>query len=641
MTISNRFSSLQLHHNEPQGSEETEIIEAEGNPASHDSKDDATHVSAYPRFVDDALGEAIELRNDIEVHQTSEFNWFESRAESPQEIQNLFAVVTDTWKQAGQDRIPFLVATAVSHAAFAAFEDTAHRLKTTCDVIDPKALLDKHLQMAGMYENYSNPTASEVVLLFARNYTQLQRCKVQSAKDLAEQASSWPQSARILHNGPDLGPDDDECIAWIVHDMVRHMFTNTMRTASFYRVASPVWPDLGYFLTHNNEESDCLRCSFGLQLLLKSFKSYLFAAEPKIQPSACRLQALRFVQEALPNVGAVLDDATMPCRCPDTLAFYLEKLYTDLTQFLKAKEFDFYFQSPWVSGSHTMEILEALFYYGLRLFSYRNIVGSVMHVYNALRHFNSLKAIRLFDEINNAFNDILFPGGRPSRNFRSSYVRHMGARLHFHSNKDHTGCHTMAIPAHAAKATAGFRAPGKSDDPRFDYKKTSFFFHIKRHSYLLDGPTWAETLDMLNDKTPNLGDGTKHGIAKSRHQCSHHRHQTTPSCPRIRLETLRDALTTDFSQPICTARINFFKLYLTCVRIVSRISDEYHGKDAKPGQRCLCFAENLLLAADRCRDNERRFQYYCCKDLVDICQRAMVEEVGDAEAGEFVWKGIH
>jgi hypothetical protein len=30
-------------------------------------------------------------------------------------------------------------------------------------------------------------------------------------------------------------------------------------------------------------------------------------------------------------------------------------------------------------------MLESLFYYGLRLFSYRHYVGSVMHVYHILR----------------------------------------------------------------------------------------------------------------------------------------------------------------------------------------------------------------------------------------------------------------
>ena len=481
-----------------------------------------------------------------------------------------------------------------------------------------------------------------IVATLNKNWLRLLDVKSQGPQNLTEQASSPPQTTRILRNGPNAASNDDECIAWILQDLSRYMLTQTMRT-SFYRVGSPVWADVGYFLTHDQGQGDGFRCSFGLHLLLKSLKSYVFATEPKIQPSVCRIQALRFAQEALPDISAVLDDATMPCRCPDTLAFHLERLHTDLSHFMRTKEFDFYFQTAWVSGSHMVEMAEALFYYGLRLFSYRNLVGSLLHVYNALKHFNSIESIPLFDSLIDAFSDILFPGGRPSRNFKPCYVRHMGGRLHFHSSNHDSGCHAMAIPARTAKATAGFGLPRGNDDPRFDYRKTSLIFHLKEQDYLLRDDTWAQVLATLNhDKLVADDPHALHANVKTR-LCSHHRnrlHHMLPSCPRQKLCSLREALSSDYDNPFCTARINFFHVYLTCVRIVSRISDEYHGEDGRQGQRCLCFAENLLLAADRCRDNPRRFKYYCCKGLVEICRTAIVREVGDAKTEQFLWRRI-
>ena len=152
------------------------------------------------------------------------------------------------------------------------------------------------------------------------------------------------------------------------------------------RIGTPVYPEVGYFLAHGEKDSDNngLRSSCGLQLLLESYKSYIFTAGPTYAASSCRLQALKFAQEARISIRAVLDDSTMPCRCPGTLAYHLENLDQDFKGFLETRVFDFYFQSPWVSGSHVLEMLEALFYHGLRLFSYRNYVGALLHAYNVL-----------------------------------------------------------------------------------------------------------------------------------------------------------------------------------------------------------------------------------------------------------------
>lgn len=69
--------------------------------------------------------------------------------------------------------------------------------------------------------------------------------------------------------------------------------------------------EVGTFLAHDRSECDILRCSYGLGLLLESYKSYLSPWGSACALSDSRLKVLRFVQEAMSSVSAVLDDSTM------------------------------------------------------------------------------------------------------------------------------------------------------------------------------------------------------------------------------------------------------------------------------------------------------------------------------------------
>lgn len=307
------------------------------------------------------------------------------------------------------------------------------------------------------------------------------------------------------------------------------------------------------------------------------------------------------------------------------------------------QRFDLYFQSPWVSGSHILEMLEALFYYGVRLFSYRNYVGGLLHAYNVLRQFTEFASIPLLETLCSESADITFPGGRPTRNFKTCYVRSIGGRLRFNVHtSDHRGCHSMVIPSHVAKATAGFGLRKNAHDPRFDYRKISLFHHIKERGYHLDNTTW-ERVHKLNNRTEESE--ASHRKDKKARSCSHHSHSSDDltSChPTHRLQTLQHVLLDDFTGPLPIARLNFLEVYLSCVRTISLISDRYHGDKAPRGQNCLCFVDALLAAADRCRDGEWKGQVFGCKKLVEICREAMGMEggLGGKEVEEFLWKGI-
>ena len=348
----------------------------------------------------------------------------------------------------------------------------------------------------------------------------------------------------------------------------------------------------------------------------------------------CRLQSLKLAQEALPSLRTILEDSTMPCRCYQTLAFHLGNLELDLKTFLQEKCFDLYFQSAWVSGSHILEVHETLFYYGLRLFSYRHYVGSVMHVYHVLRELTSFQSIPLLEQLRDTFNNVLFPGGRPDRNFKACCVRYMGGRLKFNSDaSDHkSGSHHMAIPAHTAKANAGFGLRKELNDTRFAYCKISLFYHIKEKGYHINESLWSRAYPVVHHKTCASGKDQKG------HTCTHNlpeQYNSSFSYPHHPPQ-LHKAVLTDFAGPFPIARVNFFQIYLSCVQIISIISDKTHNKDR--GRNCLCFLDAILEAADRSKTNEHKLQPFGWKELVNTCKEAMTIVLGERSVNDFLWK---
>ncbi|KAL8849568.1 MAG: hypothetical protein Q9221_005442 [Calogaya cf. arnoldii] len=337
-----------------------------------------------------------------------------------------------------------------------------------------------------------------------------------------------------------------------------------------------------------------------------------------------------------------------------TLAFHLEKLKRDLEEYLRTKMFDFFFQSPWVCGGQILEMMHALRYYGLRLAAYKSYMGSVVHVYNVLRRIHDFPPIPVLEAICEHLGDLFFPGGRPdNRTFKACYVRYLGGRLRFHSQARHrTGCHELAIPAHTAKATAGFISGCAAPrDPRFDCGRLSLMYRIKERNYRIDDAT----LDAINCQASCHG--TCHGdiggfVTQSSRSSPRRRrgtnghvvipvsekksvvgrpgnvHPTTVyGIPQILQQTLDSELASAF--PI--ASLNFFPLYLDCVRIVDKISNAYHGPDSKQGQFCLCYAEILVAAADGCREGKGWRVRKEIRELVGICGQALTEELGGKE----------
>lgn len=551
-------------------------------------------------------------------------------------MDDLLLAAKKIWERAGKGDPPLIVAAFTTNVAFARLKGVEQRLKLLYDGSNLERLRTKLMRMQlmpiglkGSDVDVDSPTIQTIENLQQPWHLLLDLKDGVGAAKLDDQTCTSKPPNILLQLGQDFGKADENSLKVLLDNIVQHL--QSVPT-ELIRAGSPLCVDIANFLMPEENDVNGLGCTLGLRMLLDTYKSFTLGCQGVDAPPNCRLQALKFAQEALPSIGTVLSDSSMPCRCNETLAFHLEILELELKDFLQKKCFDLYFQSPWVSGSHILEMHDILYYYGLRLFSYRQYVGTVLHMYHVLREVIGFTSIPLLEQLRDTFNDVLFPGGRPSRNFNACCIRYMGGRLKFkHDASDHkSGSHHMVIPAHSAKTSDGSGLRKEANDTRFDYCKISLFYHIKEKGYHVDEGLWS--------RIHALADPRALGKDHKRHACGHNSpKQETMSNSCHQLSHLQEAVLADFAGPFPKARVNFFKIYISCAQIISIISDKGHG-DQERGQNCLCFLETLLQAADRYKANEHRWQPFGCKGLVHTCKKAMSAVLGERSVDDFLWK---
>lgn len=546
--------------------------------------------------------------------------------------------MSHTWEQAARDQIPLQVAATLTNVASAAFEEIEQRLKVSCNVHDPHELRSKFARLSCPLNEpcpqgtNTDDTSGKTVELLSQSWDLLLRCKkeYETHGGVATFSQNNPPTSIVFRKNPESAAEHYDQLQVMLKNIKQHIVPGCL-TSSIVSIRSPVYAEVGYLLAHDDSPANSLRCCFGLQLLLQICRTFFFESRPSRLPSSCRLEALRTAQTALKSIRKVLKSPTMPCRCHGTLAYHLENVQVDLEGFLRARVFNLYFQSPWVSGSHILEIHDILFYYGLRLFSFKTYVGSVLQVYNILRQFTNMAAVPLCDRLIETFAHALFPGGIPSRNFRTCYIRYLGGRLHFdnHKSKHRSGCHSMAIPAHAASATAGLGKRTEIDDPILKYRKVSLLYHIKSASGHIDGPTWESIRDCAETRgsSPSPPRGCKH----------HSRANSILQCPQPQLSNVQEALCSEFLGDLPIAKVNLLEVYLAFEQVVSRLSDRSHGEHTRPDQYCLCFVDSILSAADRYKDSKACHPVLGHKELVKDCGEAITEHLGSRDFRSFWW----
>lgn len=556
-----------------------------------------------------------------------------------QDVQGLFNIVNTSWRQAGQGEIPTVIAALTTNVVFAHLEKIEPQLLDLCKDGDLEVLRSRGRTEAeapypamqgdgqGIVSVKSQPTVYEAL----QSPQHLLCTSKQNRKVVSKTPTSFifqKPSEFILQDSAMSSQSDVEALTILLQNIA--CLTQSSRWSnSIVRSGSPLSTEIYQFYANEKKPSTLLRCAFGLRLLQESYKSYMWATIPAKASANCRIAVLKHTEEVIRNISTTLSHPTFPCRCLQTLAFHLEDLHSHLSLYYREKIFDLYFQAPWVCGAQMLEILDATFYYGLRLFSYRNYVGSVLHVYNILTTLTNFEPIPLFEELCEKFRGVVFPRERPNRNFRACFSIFMGGRLRFmkgHKSNNHRNSWHIAIPPHTAKFVAGMGLRKEANDSRFEYCKLSLFHHIKERRYQLDDTVWSR---LEQPQSPTRSNPRK----PSRQQWCPGDRQDIYNTPLLHLQ---QAIITEFEGDLPIAKINFFAVYMACVRIIEMISEKGHD-DKENNQHCLCFANAMLEAADRYRANEHKFEPFGCPDLLKTCQNAMSEVLRNRPLSDFLW----
>ena len=544
--------------------------------------------------------------------------------------------------------MPFIAAAALTNVIRKSVDELETSLRELDETIDISTLYQKYCLRKSpdaemMAENGTGTKTSAHSMLTSLQQTQrcLSHFKDGHRLSVIRSCASCIQKPADYIQSP---ATEDGMIAanltMALLDNVIHLVTEKTIPPAIVRNGTPLYADIGYLLTHPQDEtSSSMRSTFGLHLLSTSYKAFLQAASPPPEVSRCRITALRLAQQASSQAAMLLRDQTcFPCRCLQTLAFHLDSLRADLEGFAKHKRWDLYFQSPWVAGNHILEILDLCRYYGLQLFNYRHYVGAVLHSYNVLHQMAGLETLPLLEVLCEQFAEVLFPGGcRPTSSFRACWGRYVGARLKFkkgHKSRNSRDSWCMAIPAYAARRAAGL---GLMDGASNDLKPECLTFRIKQQDYRIGDDLWEK---ILRSSTLSLAEGDDEETTITHDSGgSRRRRRPSTSASTSTFTTVTEAPSTDplshlanvitqsltqsTSNPLPHARLNLFAVFSTCVRVVCALSDATHATEptastttADPpksrersgaNMNCICFASAILSGADRIVDARRRF----------------------------------
>lgn len=185
---------------------------------------------------------------------------------------------------------------------------------------------------------------------------------------------------------------------------------------------------------------------FGLQLLLSSYKSFLWWSH-RPNHRDCRSELLKIMIQIQKELSATAEAVETYVPTFPQLSSACNSLAERMKDSYKEKRFDLYARAPWTAGEHTMRNLHFCLEVGLNFCSRYNFVSAVLHFYNALRSLDSaFRRIPLLDQLCELFKDTLFLGTFPTENFSSHYRRSRGQKL----TRDKSGKHIFKLLPNAA-----------------------------------------------------------------------------------------------------------------------------------------------------------------------------------------------
>lgn len=555
---------------------------------------------------------------------------------------SIYCAVKEVWKQAGTGSVPVAVAAFMTHVAFGMFKDIEQTLEIFCGISSPQELLARHTQLLTANQSVTNhgemhtdymalsKELSEVCLVLLEKKTWADEADVESYATRRVGAGA-KSAVRDFPRG--VHAETRFVVARLFVDAMCVRSVGCKKSAIILR-GSPLCADVGCFLL---DEDRCNHFSFGFLMLHESMRGFREDARPGLKFSTCRITALQLAQEAIVDVERVLEDTTMPCRCERTLAFRLQGFVSELQTFKHLQMFDAFIQSPWVSGSHLLEIYDALFYYGLWLIRYHTYVGRTLHIYNMLCHLTDFKKIPLLERIAELFQDDLFPSGRPTRNFVASFDRFVGWRLKFASSSTHqNGCHGYQIPAHRTREDAGFGAHRELNNTKSQSQRVCFIHKIANRSFYIDRNTWKHIHEVSEGRTSRPSSASQNKKPASPQRAFSSRSEQDEVSDQ--LKALRKVVTSEAIGDLPIFRLNIFKFYLDCARTAANMHDAGHTKKGETGLHCNCDVQKILNGADNVVNRGRKWKGLGLQDLLEVAKKSIRDHLGSRPKEHYLWK---
>jgi len=125
--------------------------------------------------------------------------------------------------------------------------------------------------------------------------------------------------------------------------------------------------------------------------------------------------------------------------CTDSFGGIAGVLNYHLDKFLRTPRYDLFFQCPTVSGEIMINIMHVVRKFGCEIANHRHYLASILHVYNALKVMNDIEPIAILDELCSYFEDIVFLGKAPTKNFSSVFTRHRDGKVQYGEYREERG----------------------------------------------------------------------------------------------------------------------------------------------------------------------------------------------------------
>lgn len=640
----NRFEHLELEDPDDKTPSSEPLPSDEDSDGTGDTKLQASAIRV-PRIADDLLGNSLELLQCLEVSTPRYFFAEKLTRTLLQEIEDLARAVTEVWEQLVDGTIPLVMAGFMTNVAMGALKPVEQRLQDICDDPNPGFLSKEFVRMqeAGCYSRVSQDHTDSgkplVIDLLETSWAVLKECRSRSVS-IREQGTPLRENPTefFARKGQAARQSDREGMSRIARNIVGFNLDQA-KFSGFRSLAPSIGTEIHDFCLRKQTINNGLRLSFGLLLMYEAYRSF-FSNLPTITRTGvpnCRLGTLRFVQEVVPWITEVLKDPSMPCRCKTTIALHLEEFQNELNKFIRDISFSLYSQCPWICSTQMVNTLQVVSYYSLKLLTYRQYVGAVMHCYNILCQYTGFQAIPILEAIIHLYEKNFFPGGRPDRNFRNCGTIYCGGRLKFdHNSKHENGCHNVIIPS-KCKAKDGSGLIVEANDKRLDLWLCSWFFGAVGRGYNIAEINWEDFDKLAKNMITTFQEDDMEKVLTKDHPLykAVKRYEKYIDAPSHRLQRfMLLLLNSDFRPEFPDAKINYLKLYLACVKVINIVSDRIHPDET--GLICPCFFEDLTAAADTYNeyDGKRPFGK---RDLVQALTDALVEVFGPAKWASRAW----